>query len=226
MVTLFVALTGGLAAGCSGSSSSSSATSTSSAPVTTGATDTSRSASAAAPSATGTSAGPATTGPPTTAPQVGPPSNLVELRGDGLGVVTFGDGAEPTLAALTSIYGAPSVDSGYQAEAAGRVRRASFGPLMVTFAGDPGAETFTGWSYTPEPASAGVMRTSGGAAVGMTFADLASQVGPTRSEPVGAVHVQCWTEASGEICATSSSRFAGPTPDAQDLVSALEAGQR
>lgn len=139
-------------------------------------------------------------------------------------MVTFGDGAEPTLAALTSIYGPPEVDSGYEVQAGRRVRRVSFGPLVVTLTGDPGAEVFTGWSYRPSSGQVSApLQTAAGAMSGLSFDELVARVGPTRPVQVSSVYEQCWTEATGEICASSSSRFAGATPNPDERVSALSA---
>ena len=212
--------------GCSGSSSSSPPATTAasaSAPVAPG---TSAPATTAVPATTGASAGVGSTAPPATAPQPGPPRDLVELRGDGLGVVTFGDGADPTIAALTSIYGPPEVDSGDEVQAGRRVRRVSFGPLVVTLTGDPGAEVFTGWSYRPSTGQVSApLQTAAGAASGLSFDELVARVGPTHPVQVSSVYEQCWTEATGEICASSSSRFAGATPKPDERVSALSASR-
>lgn len=224
-----VGLTGVLLAACSGGTSSSSATSAPAATVA----STAAPATSAAPTtststvpATGSTQRPGTTSSTVPGPEVGPPRDLVQLRGDGLGVVTFGDGAEPTIAALTSIYGPPEVDTGYLAEPSGRIRRVSFGPLMVSLSGDPGAEVFTSWGYHPEGLASKPLETEGGAAVGMSFPDLVARVGPTRPERASSVWLQCWTEASGEICASSSSRFALATPQPGEVVSSLSARRR
>jgi len=220
-------LTGALLTACSGSGSTSSSDTTSAGrSATTAAPPSSTLVTGSDPSSTGTSAGVGSTAPPAAAPQPGPPRDLVELRGDGLGVVTFGDGAEPTLAALTSIYGPPEVDSGYEAQAGRRVRRVSFGPLVVTLSGDPGAEVFTGWSYRPSTGQVSApLQTAAGAASGLSFDELVARVGPTRPVQVSSVYEQCWTEATGEICASSSSRFAGATPKPDERVSALSASR-
>ena len=211
---------------CSGSSSSSPPATTAASASTAVAPGTSASATTAVPATTGTSASLGSTAPPATAPQPGPPRDLVELRGDGLGVVTFGDGADPTIAALTSIYGPPEVDSGDEVQAGRRVRRVSFGPLVVTLTGDPGAEVFTGWSYRPSTGQVSApLQTAAGAASGLSFDELVARVGPTRPVQVSSVYEQCWTEATGEICASSSSRFAGATPKPDERVSALSASR-
>jgi len=219
-------LTGVLLAACSGGTSSSSATSAPVASTAAPVTSAAPTSSTSAVPATGSTQRPGTTSSTVSGPEVGPPRDLVQLRGDGLGVVTFGDGAEPTIAALTSIYGPPEVDSGYEVGPSGRVRRVSFGPLVVVLAGDPGAEVFTSWSYKPDGQVSKPLETSVGPVLELPFSDLERRVGPTRPVQSGSVYLHCWTEASGEICASSSSRLSQAVPSADERVSGLSAGRR
>lgn len=225
-IALVVGLALAALSGCSGGDASSPSASSPSAPASSagGSTATGRTeAPGTTRPSTTTPPLPGTTTPPGTGPQPGPPQDLVELRGDGLGVVTFGDAADTTVATLSSVYGPPDADTGWLQEPSGRTRRVSFGPLVVGLRGDPGDERFVSWSYQPDGAVDEPMRTPDGATVGLTFPELEAIVGTTSPVPAGSVYLQCWPSTGGTICATSSSRFAQATPAADEKVSALSA---
>jgi hypothetical protein len=195
----------------------------------------------------------APTMPPTTPPTVGPPVDLLELTGDGFGVVTFGDSADTSLAALTSILGGPTDDSGwFEDRLQGGMRRTvRWGDLAAVFtraeveaplveegpldeAPPPTSSgQLAGWMHGDQvagvPAGSGSFATPQGVRRGQTAAEVQAAVGqPLSSRGVEGGVAWCWADTTGQICALfddATPLDPSGRPDPDDRVTQLFAGE-
>jgi hypothetical protein len=117
---------------------------------------------------------------PATATDDQPVQGSVTLRGDGLGVVGFGESADEVVAALGAVLGSPPTDAGSQAGWVEFVGWREHG-LFVGFdtpaaEGYTGASRFVGWEYLGSDGGS-AFATAEGAGIGTTLPELEALYG-------------------------------------------------
>ena len=220
--------------GSSTSTSGRSASTSSSVPST----DTTARATTTGPSAPTTTAPSATTSTtPTPSTATTAPVAALVLRGDGLGVATFGQDADAAAAALVAALGPASEDSGWRPANAGMEprpnRMLSWGGLWVTFIEQDGARTFTSWRLSgyasqvvPEGADTPKLAVGNGIALGLTYDEVAPLLGATTTvDGEGASGLRV-THPEGPVYVWFDPPLAGEQPPAKDaVVVVIDAGE-
>jgi hypothetical protein len=159
---------------------------------------------AAAPAPTSALPVTSTTGPPITATPapsttvpttpVGPavttsvvtPATNVELRADGLGIVSFGDAEADVMARLTAALGAPTVDSGWSQANTGMEGRPNryvmWGGFSVAFLENASGRYLAAWRISAVNDDVGIERTPAlatpdGLRLGLRYEDIQGRLG-------------------------------------------------
>lgn len=117
---------------------------------------------------------------PVTPPPSQPVTGSITLRGDGLGVVDFGQDADQVAVALEALIGSPPGDTGVRAEWVEFLGWDDLG-LFVGFdtpaaQGYTGASRFVGWEYWGGHSGTGFV-TAEGAGIGTVYPDLRAMYG-------------------------------------------------
>lgn len=166
-----------------------------------------------------------------TTPGTSKPAAKIQLRGDGLGVVTLGDPVDPAIAALTAALGSPTRDEGWQPGGAFfeyPTRFVVWNRLNVMFADHGGTKTFVGWTYATMPGTTSLtpLASDQGVTLGQSYGDMRAKFGDSMTdEGFEGSTGRCFPDHGQKICATFDppNQLPGDLTDAS-VISALHGG--
>lgn len=117
-----------------------------------------------------------------------PAAGGVSLRGDGIGIATFGEAEDVAQAALVAAFGPPTLDTGWQAANTGMEERANrvvmWGGLSVKFLENDAGRYLASWRVSgfaeqvvPEGAPTPALETADGLRLGLSYTEVAGRLG-------------------------------------------------